>query len=249
MKSELHTPAESGNWYHTLTLPDGRRTPGLFDHEPVLSFYNLPERLDGKRVLDVGTFDGYWAFQFERRGAEVVALDVPHKDAMDWPAPLRRGGGQFDQAPTYRNFEVAHAAYQSRVQRERLTVYEASPERLGRFDLVFIGSLLTHLRDPVRALEALRSVCDDRLQVVDPVDPLLDRFGRWFSGARFRARNGRLEWWVPNRRCLVQMIQAAGYTDVRSGPRFTVPFRGGRGGIAHATITARNDRSIPLLAR
>jgi hypothetical protein len=37
---------------------------------------------------------------------------------------------------------------------------------VGRFDLVYLGSLLVHLRDPVRALECVRSVCDGLLIVV-----------------------------------------------------------------------------------
>jgi tRNA (mo5U34)-methyltransferase len=242
---KVQAPPGTGDWYHTLTMPDGTRTPGLFDHAPVLAEYRLPDSLEGLRVLDVGTFDGYWAFEFERRGATVVALDVPDKSEMDWPAPLR-SGRHWDNASTYENFEVAHAAYDSSVTRERLTVYDANPERLGRFDMVFVGSLLLHLRDPVQALESLRSVCDDRLHLVDAVDVVLDRLGRFISAGRFQGRDGRMEWWVPNRRCLAQMVEAAGYTDVEVGRRFVVPFRAMRGGVAHATLTARNDKSIPV---
>ena len=36
----------------------------------------IPEQLTGARVLDVGTFDGFYAFLAERRGAaRVVAVD------------------------------------------------------------------------------------------------------------------------------------------------------------------------------
>lgn len=228
----------SREWYHTIVLPDGTVTPGLFDHRGVLDHYDLPTSMDGMRVLDVGTFDGHWAFLFERRGAEVTALDVPDKSAMDWPAPLR-GGSMWERGSTYENFEAAHAAFGSSVRRERLTVYEASPERLGQFDLVFVGSLLVHLRDPVLALEALRSVCRGRLKVVDAVDPLLDRVGRWLPAARLQCGTGRMEWWVPNRRALGDMVRAAGYVDVTVGRRFVVPFRASRGGVAHAMVTAR----------
>ena len=228
----------SRDWYHTIELPDGTVTPGLFDHRPVMHEYQLPPSMAGRRVLDVGTFDGHWAFQFERLGAEVVALEVPDKAAMDWPAQLR-GGSMFERGSTYTNFDVAHEAFGSSVQRERLTVYEASPERLGTFDLVFVGSLLVHLRDPVGALEALRSVCREELRVVDAVDPWLDRFNRFLPAARLQCATGRLEWWVPNRRALGDMVTAAGYVDVSVGKRFTVPFRAAKGGVPHAMVRAR----------
>src|SRR2546430_9034820 len=54
-------------WYHTLNLPGGVFTKGFFDHRPVLDRYCLPPTFSGHRVLDVGTFDGFFAFEFERR--------------------------------------------------------------------------------------------------------------------------------------------------------------------------------------
>ncbi len=68
-------------WYHTLELAPGVVTPGWLDHRPILERIPLPRRLDGMRCLDVATFNGFWAFEMERRGAsEVVAVDVldPH---------------------------------------------------------------------------------------------------------------------------------------------------------------------------
>ena len=43
---------------------------------------------------------------------------------------------------------------------ERVSVYELDPGSIGTFDVVVCGSLLLHLRDPLRALEAIRAVCD-----------------------------------------------------------------------------------------
>src|SRR5690349_6009710 len=68
----------------------GLRPPGLFDHRGSMEHYPIPERLDGLRVLDVATFDGYWAFEFERRGArEVVAIDIDRVADLDLPAAVR----------------------------------------------------------------------------------------------------------------------------------------------------------------
>src|SRR5262249_3028597 len=63
-------------WYHTIDLGHGIETPGRFNHRPLLQHYMLPEKLDGLRVLDVATNNGFWAFEMERRGAaEIIAVD------------------------------------------------------------------------------------------------------------------------------------------------------------------------------
>ena len=60
-------------WFHTFALnaERGLYTPGVArDHRyrvPV-----LPASFEGLRVLDVGTFDGFYAHLVERRGAARV---------------------------------------------------------------------------------------------------------------------------------------------------------------------------------
>src|SRR5262249_12084216 len=63
-------------WYHTIEFPDGTVTPGRFDHRPLVSRYGLPSDLSGKRALDVGSGDGFWAFTLERLGADVTSVDI-----------------------------------------------------------------------------------------------------------------------------------------------------------------------------
>ena len=63
-------------WFHTFALnrAEGVYTPGAArDHRYRVSM--VPADFAGMRVLDVGTFDGFYAFLAERRGAErVVAV-------------------------------------------------------------------------------------------------------------------------------------------------------------------------------
>src|SRR5437660_12337372 len=71
---QLLEQAGSYSWYHTLDLGYGVVTKGMFDHRPALHRYLIPSDLSGMRCLDIGTMDGFWAFEMERRGAaEVVA--------------------------------------------------------------------------------------------------------------------------------------------------------------------------------
>src|ERR1700730_10047735 len=57
------------DWYHTLDLGNGVVTPGFVDHREQVAQHQFPASLAGKRCLDVATFDGFWAFEMEKRGA------------------------------------------------------------------------------------------------------------------------------------------------------------------------------------
>jgi tRNA (mo5U34)-methyltransferase len=88
------------------------------------------------RVLDVGTLDGYFAFECERRGAEVVAIDVMPEDA--------------------RGFALAKRMLNSRVPFFHMSVYDLDEERLGgTFDLVLCLGVYYHLRHLFVALDNL----------------------------------------------------------------------------------------------
>src|SRR5919201_205600 len=65
-RTDLLERARQQRWYHTLELGDGVVTDGWFDLRPYVHHYGLPERLDGVRALEVGTWDGFWAFELER---------------------------------------------------------------------------------------------------------------------------------------------------------------------------------------
>src|SRR3954470_10040274 len=112
-------------WYHTIELAPGVVTPGQIDHRGVAGRV-LPRDLSGKRALDVGTFDGFWAFEMERRGAEVVAIDVDWDWQFDWPAVRRPKS--FPEEPRGRTFELAKEAFDSKVERRAISVYEATPD-------------------------------------------------------------------------------------------------------------------------
>src|SRR5579884_3604587 len=90
---DLHAQVKRIQWYHTLELAPGLVTPGWLDHRPIVRKVPLPQRLNGLRCLDVGTFNGFWAFEMERRGArEVIAIDIDDPLEYDWPEPAPAPG-------------------------------------------------------------------------------------------------------------------------------------------------------------
>jgi tRNA (mo5U34)-methyltransferase len=225
MTPSLAAEVERFPWYHTLELGEGVVTTGMFDHRPVLGHYPLPEDLTGRRCLDVGTMDGFWAFEMERRGAaEVVAVDAPDPQSLDWPVSLRETAEKALDETKEERFALAHRALGSRVQRVEQTVYGIDPEELGTFDVVFCGDLLVHVRDPVGALERIHGVCAGSAIVANPIA----RFG-----LRDRLPLAQLDgidefgWWTTNLAGLVRMVRAAGFAEVEETRTFKLPFASG----------------------
>jgi len=223
MQETLERAREIG-WYHTLELAPGFVTGGIFDLRPVTSRYGLPERLDGMRALDVGTWDGYWAFEMERRGAEVVALDLDWEADLDWPATRRPD--TFPDEPRGQGFAIAKEMLGSSVERLNLSIYHALPEDIGTFDLVFCGSVLIHLRDQVLALERIANLCSGTFISTEAYDP-------WISWvpipiARYRAnRDKSVVFWEPTPRAWKQMLYTAGFASVEQRAKFKMRARAG----------------------
>jgi len=219
-RSELERRIAEHRWYHTIELAPGLTTPGWFDTRPALDEVRFPARLDGRRALDVGTFDGFWAFAMEQRGAaEVVAIDLLDPRKWDWP--YASDPAVVDDMDTMKaagaGFDLAAAILESAVKRVELSVYELDPAAIGEFDFAYVGSLLLHLRDPVLALERVRSVVRGDVLIVDAVDPELARAFPRRPVAALDGR-GRPWWWRPNPAALAQMATAAGL-EVVEGPR------------------------------
>lgn len=217
-------------WYHTIELPGGVVTPGHFDTRPAVRHVPLPADLSGMRVLEVGTWDGFWAFELERRGAaSVTAIDLDDAARWDWPPRVRLAaaphGGEAYLAAFRRGrsgFELAREALGSKAERLDLSVYDLDPEEHGRFDLVFMGSLLLHLRDPVRALERIRAVADGPLVVSEAVELIP-------SVLRPRTPVARLDgvdqpwWWQPNVAAFHRMLESSGFKVVRRSRPYFIP--------------------------
>jgi len=236
LTARLRREAAALEWYHSIPLAEGVVTPGEFDHAPYLAHYPIPASLSGMRVLDVATFDGYWAFEFERRGAdEVVALDIGTIGEADIQPALRArtDPGILNHA-TGAGFAFAKAALGSQVRRELLSVYDVSPERLGLFDFVFCGDLLLHLTNPMKALERIRHVVKREAIFVDCFSPHLPG-----KTAEYRSGANRCVWWSVSLGCLQQMIADANFGEVTLLETFKLGHRGEKPWMWRAVFRAR----------
>jgi tRNA (mo5U34)-methyltransferase len=238
-------------WYHTIELGNGLVSRGTYDHRSVVACYGLPESLRGKTALDVGTADGFWAFELERRGAErVVAIDVARYGDFDWLPQIKAKMEGACDAPTGFRFEMARALRGSRVERKVCNIYDLSPETVGGlFDVVFCGSLLVHLQNPLKALVHIRSVTKEMAIIESPVDPELDarlpdRPVLSFGALRIETEPGEDCWyWSFSARALEKMLAYAGFIETERQAQFFIPPASSQPTVAINAYPSRVDRN------
>jgi tRNA (mo5U34)-methyltransferase len=177
------------HWYHPIEVRPGIITPGANAARTVLELLDLPADCRGMRALDLGTRDGFFAFELERRGAEVVAVDY--------------------MAMTDSGFGVAAELLGSRVTYLQRNLYELTATELGTFDIVLFLGLLYHLPDPLGALRVVRNLARQRMYV----ETLVLDFGReldelplmrFFAGSSWAG--DPTNYWGPNVRCVEEML-------------------------------------------
>lgn len=193
---------EKQGWWHSFELPDGTIVQGVCPLDGLkdrISKFPIAPDLAGKRVLDIGTWDGWFAFEMERRGAEVLAID-------NWDNP---------------RFQEMHALLSSRVEYRQLDVYELTPDRIGYFDIVLFMGVLYHLKHPLLALERVCALTKD----LAAVDSFILR-DKHLPGTNLAGRpvmefyetdefGGQTDNWVgPSLACLMAFCRTAGFARV-----------------------------------
>jgi tRNA (mo5U34)-methyltransferase len=160
--------------------------------------------MTGLTVLDIGTFNGWFAFEAERRGAARVVAN----DHFVWNRDPRSRAA----------FEFAREILGSEVEVLELPVEELSPQTAGTFDLVLFLGVLYHAQDPMRYLRVCRSVCSGTTIVETHVDALdYDRPAMvFYPGDALGA--DPTNHWGPNPAAVEAMLIEVGYARVRALP-------------------------------
>jgi tRNA (mo5U34)-methyltransferase len=190
------------DWYHRIELPGGVVTPG--ERGPIgLSRLQLPESLNGKSVLDVGAWDGFYSFEAARRGASRVLAT----DSFVWQNRWTQAG-----------FTLARSALEldAIVDDRIIDVMDLSPEAVGEtFDVVLCLGVLYHLVNPIGALKRVASMC--RQLLILETETALDFLP--FPAARCwpsdELAGDDTNWWSMNRRAITALLRADGFTDIR----------------------------------
>lgn len=209
-------------WYHRIELPDEIITPGW---APLCAErYGIPDDLTGKRVLDIGAWDGYWTFEALKRGAkEVVAIDdFSDIDLMFEKTITRRGWESFDIC------KEAFGYTDEQCKRIEMSASDVSEETLGRFDVVFFFGLIYHVKHPYNVLEKIANICDGEIYtesaILDDYSPYKNEVGKgypnndvvmeFYPGDQYG--NNKNNWWVPTLQCLGSMVESVGFKNIHA---------------------------------
>ena len=228
-------------WWHSIDLGDGVVTPGVKGPELLAAEWDALELPDlaGRSVLDVGGWDGYFAFEAERRGAARVAvldhyvwsLDLPRQQEY-WRECLEAGVEpipyeqtdlwQPETLPGKAGFDIARAALHSDVETIVADFAHDDLSVIGQWDVVLFLGVLYHLEDPFGGLRRLRSVTRE-LAVIETHAIAAPGTGeeplwQFYPGAELNGDASN--WWAPTVAGLEAGLTAAGFSSnsVLQGP-------------------------------
>lgn len=215
-KDEIRERVDAlGPWFHNLDLKGVRTAPTHFLGDyPNVKWRRfsrvIPDRLEGKSVLDIGCNAGFYAMEMKRRGAErVLGLDSDDE--------------YLEQA------RFAADVNGLQIEFRKLSAYDV--DQLGeRFDLVIFMGVLYHLRHPLLALDLIHEhVARDLMlfQSMQRGDSRIDRIDKnydFWTTEQFdspgypklhfiehRYADDPTNWWAPNRACVEAMLRSAGF--------------------------------------
>lgn len=142
-------------WWHQIKLSNGEYTPGEVYHGPAggnwpNKRFGLPENLTGKKVIDIGAWDGFFSFEAEKNGAEfVLAADAKQEDGGNW------GGTE--------GFNFVKNDLKSKVEYTELNLENNQNvddifKKYNKFDVILCYGVLYHLKSPLNSVENLKKL-------------------------------------------------------------------------------------------
>ena len=190
-------------WYHSFRFGDVY-APGTITSLQYQMWVSsiIPENLENKTVLDIGTADGFYSFLCESRGAKKVV-------AVDWLE--------------FPGFTAAHKILNSNVEFRKLVVDDSNigftkiKSQIGtmdeikeKFDIVLLFGVLYHLPNPVMVLKTLANITHKMLlissHIIDEKEPAM-----YYYPEGSLTPGDTTNWWVPTPSCLIDIGKRLGF--------------------------------------
>ena len=189
-------------WYHSFRFGNVY-APGTITSLKYQMWVSslIPENLEGKTVLDIGTADGFYSFLCESRGAKKVV-------AVDWIK--------------FPGFSAAHKILNSKVEFQKLVVDDSTrgftklKSDIGtinnieeKFDIVLLFGVLYHLPNPIMILQKLFENTDMLLIASHIIDS--EELAMYYYPEGSLTTGDTTNWWVPTPSCLTDIGTRIGF--------------------------------------
>lgn len=209
-------------WFHNVHLPKGQQTaPHHFLGDfPAFKWneikHEIPQNLEGCKVLDVGCNAGFYSIKLAQRGAHVTAIDVDehYLHQARWVAK------QFN--------------LESQINFKKMQVYDLA-KMDENYDIIWFMGVFYHLRYPLLALDILSSInsnfmvfqtfslsAKEEMNVPGDIDfhnrEILEK-SAWPKMAFIPGAlaGDPTNWWVVNHQGIISMLNSCGY-KIKSMP-------------------------------
>ena len=169
------TSPQDCDFYHTMEVPEHGLVKGQWDLRGKIDEYLGNYNFAGKRVLEIGPASGFLTFELEKRGAEVVVVDVSELKPWDFvPYPETSLASVYPVRREHmrrlkNSFWFAHRKFRSRAKVWYGDVYNL-PEVLGQFDVAVMAAVLLHVKSPL----LLMAECGKRASTLIVTDLLYE---------------------------------------------------------------------------
>jgi SAM-dependent methyltransferase len=164
MAPELYAPPRQNLtlqdcfFYHVMDLPGYGPTGAGWDLRGAVDEYLGRFDFRSKRILEIGPASGLLTIEMERRGGDVVAVEVTDDPGWDFvPFPPEMLAPEME--PRRRimhalknSWWLVHGLFRSNAKMHYGTAYDL-PEGLGQFDVAVLASVLTHTASPLKIIE------------------------------------------------------------------------------------------------
>jgi hypothetical protein len=193
-----------------------------------------------KRTLELGAANGFVTSELEKRGAEVIAVDLSAKH--DWDlVPYHDAESQGIREPQRVHINQLNNAWwltHDRLNLKARAVYSTAydvPSEIGPVDVAFFGSILLHLRDPFLAVQRAATFAKEAIIVTDlmpePIQLHTNIVERFFDRIRGRS-NTRFQpqitflprsekrkpidtWWYLSPELISEFLKILGYVKTQ----------------------------------
>jgi SAM-dependent methyltransferase len=170
-------------FYHTMDIPEVGEVRGFdggnWDLRPSIDDFLGGIDFNGKRVLEVGPASGFLTFEMERRGGNIVSVEIPSDHRYDI-VPYANMRTDWQKAienvwPLLTNgYWFAHEKFKSNAQVVYASAYDIENRDLGSFDISLMSNMLLHNRDPLKIMQNCARLTASTVIVIDLIDPVLE---------------------------------------------------------------------------